>query len=95
MSFIERLRATRQTIAPPDGWVDVLRTIKGQTGYYDGVERVSTEAIFEKLGVPPVKRTPAAAKRLRAIMTQLGWCPVRSRHVTSRGRAARVRGYAR
>jgi hypothetical protein len=28
-------------------------------------------------------------------MVDLGWTPVRSRHVTSRGRAARVRGYAR
>jgi hypothetical protein len=42
-----------------------------------------------------LQRTPEAAKQLKGVMVELGWTPVRSRHVTSRGRAARVRGYAR
>jgi hypothetical protein len=92
--FITRLRAIRSTIKPFDPWTDALRKIKGQVGH-DGVERISTGAIFEKLDLPPLKRTPEAAKRLRGLMVELGWTPVRSRHVTSRGRAARVRGYAR
>ena len=92
-SFVERLKAY-QTIQPSDPWINSLRNIRGQVGH-DGLERISTEAVFEKLEVPPIKRTPEAAKRLRGVMVELGWTPVRSRHVTSRGRAARVRGCAR
>lgn len=94
MSFIERLRTTRQTMAPSDPWTVLLRNIRGQIGH-DGVERIATDAIFETIDLPPFRRTPEAAKRLKLLMLDLGWTPVRSRHVTSRGRAARVRGYAR
>lgn len=93
MSFIERLRAAR-TAAPSHPWTSVLRNIRGYRGI-DGVERIATDAIFEKLDVPPLKRTPEAAKQLRGLMVELGWTPVRARFVTARGRAARVRGYAR
>lgn len=93
-SFIQRLRAIRSTIKPFDPWMESLRTIRGQIGH-DGVERIATDAIFEKLDLPPLKRTPEAAKRLKGLMVDLGWTPVRARAVTVRGRAARVRGYAR
>jgi hypothetical protein len=92
-SFVERLKAHR-TIKPSDPWTAALRKIRGQVGH-DGVERIATETVLEQLGVPPVKRTPEAAKRLRHLMVELGWTPVRARAVTARGRAARVRGYAR
>ena len=94
MSFVERLRATRQAIKPPHPWTTPLRNIRGQVGH-DGLERIATDAVFEHLDLPPLKRTPETAKRLKGLMVDLGWTPVRSRHVTSRGRAARVRGYAR
>lgn len=93
-SFVERLRVTRQTIKPLEPWTALVRTIRGQIGH-DGVVRLSTEAIFEHLNVPPLKRTPDAARRLRLVMLDLDWTPVRARCVTSRGRASRVRGYAR
>ena len=93
-SFVERLRATRQIIKPPHPWTAPLRNVRGQIGH-DGIERIATDAVFEQLDLPPLKRTPEAAKRLKSLMVDLGWTPVRSRHVTSRGRAARVRGYAR
>jgi hypothetical protein len=93
-SFLERLRANHQNTKPSDPWTSALRKIRGQKGH-DGLERIATDAVFEKLDLPPLKRTPEAAKRLRGLMVELGWTPVRSRHVTSRGRAARVRGYAR
>jgi hypothetical protein len=93
-SFIERLKTARQTKKLSDPWTTALRTIRGQIGH-DGVARIATDAVFEHLGLPPLKRTPEAAKRLKGLMVDLGWTPVRSRHVTSRGRAARVRGYAR
>ena len=94
MSFIESLQNARQNIEPSDPWTAPLRSIRGQIGH-DGVERISTEAIFDKLDIPPLRRTPEAAKRLRGLMIDLGWTPVRARAVTARGRAARVRGYAR
>jgi len=93
-SFVERLRVTRLATKPPDPWTAPLRNIRGQTGH-DGVERIATDTVFEQLDLPRLKRTPEAAKRLKLLMVDLGWTPVRSRCVTSRGRAARVRGYAR
>jgi hypothetical protein len=94
MSFVETLQSARKTIKPSDPWTAVLRNLRGQIGH-DAVERIATDAIFEKLEVPPIKRTPDAAKRLKGLMVMLGWTPVRARAVTARGRAARVRGYAR
>jgi hypothetical protein len=94
LSFLERLREARETIKPSDPWTARLRHVRGQIGH-DRVERIATDAVFEQVDLPPPKRTPEAAKRLKLLMVDLGWTPVRSRHVTSRGRAARVRGYAR
>ena len=94
MSFIERLHEARNTIIPSSPWLPVLRKIKGQRGI-DGLERIATEHIFERLDIPPVRRTPQAAKQVCQLMTGLGWSATRVRAVTSRGRAARVRGYAR
>jgi hypothetical protein len=92
-SFVERLK-TYRTTKPSDPWIEALRKINGEIGH-DRVERISTEKVFERLDVPRLQRTPEAAKRLRGLMVELGWTAVRSRHVTSRGRASRVRGYAR
>jgi hypothetical protein len=94
MSFIKDLQEARKTIKPSDPWTAPLRNVRGQIGH-DGVERIATDAVFEQLDLPRLKRTPEAAKRVKLLMVDLGWTPVRSRHVTSRGRAAQVRGYAR
>lgn len=93
-SFVERLRIMRETTAPSDPWTAPLRNIRGQIGH-DGVERIATDTVFEQLDLPRLKRTPEAAKRLRRLLVEIGWVPIRARHVMSRGRAARVRGYAR
>ena len=92
--FITRLRAARSAIKPSDPWADDLQKVRGQAGG-DGVSRIATEAIFDVLDLPPYQRTPEAGKRVKSIMLDLGWTPVRARHAISRGRAARVRGYAR
>ena len=83
MSFLEHLQVARQNIKPSDPWIAALRKIRGQIGH-DGVERIATDAVFEQLDLPPLKRTPEAAKRLRGLMVELGWTPVR-RHLTSHG----------
>jgi hypothetical protein len=94
-SFIEQLRAARaRTLKPSDPWTPALLTLKGNKGR-DGVEWITTDAVFEALEVPRLKRTPEAAKRLKCLMLELGWTPVRARAMTARGRASRVRGYAR
>ena len=95
MSFLQDLRTKREAVGPSDPWLPRLRKLKGRRGYYDRTERIGTAEAFEYLEVPPFRRTPAAAQRLRGLMVQLGWSPVRSRHTTSKGIAARVRGYAR
>ena len=93
-SFIERLREAKSKIEPFDPLTELLRSVKGSVGS-DRIERISSEAIFEALEVPPFKRTPEAAKQLKLSMSKLGWTAVRARFATSRGRAARIRGYAR
>jgi hypothetical protein len=95
MSFLQDLQTKRETIAHLDPWLPLLQELKGQSGYYDRTERIGTAQVFEYLAVPPFQRTAEAAKRLRGLMVRLGWTPVRSRHMTSKGIATRVRGYAR
>ena len=90
--FIERLRSARSAIKPSAPWTEALRKVRGQIGR-DGVYRIATDAVFDALNLPPFQRTPEPGKRIKTIMLELGWTPVRTRHVTSRGRAARVRGY--
>lgn len=46
------------------------------------------------LDVPPFARNARLAERVRGLMVRRGWIPVRSRHPTGKGHAARV-GYAR
>jgi hypothetical protein len=38
---------------------------------------IATDTVFEQLDLPRLKRTPEAAKRLRLLMVDLGWTPVR------------------
>ena len=94
MSFVERLYEARSIMTPSHPWIPILSILNGTIGH-DGVARIATDAIFEQLDLPPFKRTPEAAKQIKHIMLQLGWTPVRARSLTARGRAARVRGYAR
>src|SRR5882724_1569772 len=94
LSFVEQLQVARQSVKRSDPWTSTLKKIKGQVGH-DRVERIATDAVFEQIDLPPLMRTPEAAKWLKGLLEDLGWTSVRSRHVTSRGRAARVRGYAR
>ena len=63
----ERLQIARQTIKPSDPWISALRELRGQVGF-DRVDRIATEAIFEKQKVPIEKRTPEAVKGLRGLM---------------------------
>jgi hypothetical protein len=94
LSFMELLRAAKAEIKPFDPWEEQLSRLRGEVGS-DGVARISTEGVFDALDLPRFQRTAEAGKRVKTIMQTLGWTPMRARRVTSRGRAARVRGYAR
>lgn len=98
--FLEILRAAAaegRTTKPPNdpaGWATKLRNCRGQVGH-DGLERITTERLFDLLEAPRHHRTPEAAKKLKDVMLGLDWTAVRVSAPTARGRAARVRGYCR
>lgn len=101
MSFIERLREYRaraqqaEAIAGHgDPWHQPLQRLRGTIGD-DGVERVTTQRLFDLLEIPQGNRGAGACRRLARAMTQLGWSAVRVRGLTRGGYLEQVRGYAR
>lgn len=96
MTFIEKLRQSKNNLANcrEDPWRLRLERVKGKTGD-DGVERISTQTLFDLLEVPQRARTAAACRRLAAIMTELGWTRIKARGLTPGGFRDQVRGYAR
>jgi hypothetical protein len=61
----------------------------------DGVERVSTQTLFDTLDVPQRSRGAGAWRRLATLMRDLGWSPIKARGITPGGFKDQVRGYAR
>lgn len=95
MSFTQMLADRKASaLTPSNPWRPVLETLSGRIGS-DKIERIATEKAFDALGLLRHERTPDAAKQLKGLMVELGWTAVRTMDVTSRGRAFRVRGYAR
>jgi hypothetical protein len=54
----------------------------------DGVERISTQTLFDILEVPQRSHTAAACRRLAKLIREFGWSPIKAR-----GRKDQVRGY--
>jgi hypothetical protein len=96
MSFIGRLQQKREQIRAQGAnpWHVRLEGARGKLGD-DGVERVSTQTLFDFLEVPQRGRTAAAGRRLAKIMRELGWTAVKARGLTPGGFKDQVRGYAR
>jgi hypothetical protein len=97
MSWIELLRqkkAEAQAKEPGDPWRLPLERVRGKT-WDDGIERVSTQALFDILEVPQRRRNAGACRRLAKIMRELGWTPIKARGLTQGGFRDQVRGYAR
>ena len=61
----------------------------------DGIERITTQLLFDILEVPQRSRGPGACRRLAKLMAQLGWMAVRVRGLTRGGYLEQVRGYCR
>src|ERR1700757_3625715 len=75
-----------------DPWERKLRKLKGKVGH-DGIERVSTNDVFDALEVP-MRWRPSETVRLSRIMRQLGWTNIRARGLNPGSYRDRVRGYA-
>jgi hypothetical protein len=96
MSFLDELKQSRTQIParPTDPWRLRLERARGKVDY-DGIERVSTQALFDFLEVPQRTRTAGACRRLAQVMRDLGWTPVRVRDLTRGGYKEQVRGHCR
>ena len=93
MTWIETLRrakaeVTQQRVHP---WTLRLQRLRG-TVDHNGVERVTTQAVFDVLEVPQSARTPAACSTLARLMRDHGWSAVRVRGLTRGGFREQVRG---
>jgi hypothetical protein len=95
LSFLEKLRqAETRIVSPNDPWQLRLQRVRGTIGD-DGIERISTQALFDHLEVLQRSRGAGASRRLAKIMRDLGWTPVRVRDMTRGGYLEQVRGYCR
>ena len=94
-SWLDRLKeAQPEQTAREDPWKLRLDRMRGKIDY-DGLERVTTQSLFDVLEVPQRGRTAGTCRRLAAVMTELGWTAVRVRGLTRGGYREQVRGYAR
>jgi hypothetical protein len=75
-------------------WRLRLERVRGKIDY-DGVERISTQNVFDYLEIPQKAPTAAACRRLAKIMRELGWTSIKARGMTQSGFRDQVRGYAR
>jgi hypothetical protein len=96
MSLIGRLRAADAELAArnADPWFIRLERARGKLGE-DGIERISTQTLFDYLEVRQPNRGAGACRRLASVMRELGWTAVRVRDLTRGGYLENVRGYCR
>ena len=96
MSFLDRLHELQAKLAAQDAdpWRLPLERLHGQIGD-DGVERITTQLLFDILEVPQRSRGASACRRLAKLMAELGWMAVRVRGLTRGGYLEQVRGYCR
>src|SRR6266480_5174271 len=95
MSLLGKLRTASLTVEQPaDLWLAPLQRVRGKVEF-DGLERVSTQALLDMLEVPQRSRTAGTYRRLAKLMVELGWTAVRVRDLTRGGYTEQVRGYVR
>jgi hypothetical protein len=95
VALLEKLRiaaiAAEQAVDP---WLAPLQRVRGKLGD-DGIERISTQTLFDYLEVRQPNRGAGACRRLASAMRELGWSPVRVRGLTRGAYLENVRGYCR
>ncbi len=96
VTFIEKLRQEVAKAAALNGdpWRLRPERVRGKIGD-DGIERITTQLLFDILEVPQRSRGAGACRRLAKLMAELGWMAVRVRGLTRGGYLEQVRGYCR
>jgi hypothetical protein len=96
MSWLGKFKQAQAEIASRniDPWRLPLERVRGKIDF-DGVERLTTQTVFDILEIPQRSRGAGACRRLAKLMTQLGWTAVRVRGLTRGGYLEQVRGYCR
>lgn len=96
LPWVERLRRARShaLARSADPWLLRLERVRGEVGC-DGIERISTQAIFDHLEVPQRSRNAGACRQLAKLMRELGWTSMKTRSLAQSGFRDQVRGYAR
>jgi hypothetical protein len=97
MSFLDKLKNAQAEIAAQSTdhpWKLRLQRVQGKLDY-DGLERVSTQALLDILEVPQDRRTAGTYRLLSRLMVELSWMPVRVRDFTRNGYKEQVRGFCR
>jgi hypothetical protein len=96
MSWLGKLEQARAEMASRniDSWRLPLERLHGTIGN-DGIERVTTQTLFDILEISQRSRGAGACRRLAKLMSELGWTAVRVRGLTRGGYLEQVRGYCR
>jgi hypothetical protein len=96
LSWMAKLTKAEAEIAARDAdhWRLPLERLHGKIGD-DGIERITTQAVFDILEIPQRNRGTGACHRLAKLMAELGWTAVRVRGLTRGGYREQVRGYCR
>jgi hypothetical protein len=93
MSWVGKMYA-EMAARNADPWRLRLERLRGKIGD-DGIERITTQTVFDILEIPQRNRSASACRRLAKLITELGWTAVRVRGLTRGGYLEQVRGYAR
>jgi hypothetical protein len=95
-SLMARMEQAQAELAAQrdDPWRFRLERLRGRLDP-DGVERVTTQDVFDVLEVAQRDRTTSACRRLAGVMRDLGWTALRVRGLTRGGYLEQVRGYCR
>jgi hypothetical protein len=96
MSWLDKLEKAKVEMAARnvDPWQLPLERVRGKIDY-DGLERVSSQALLDMLEVPQRNRLAGTYRRLAKLMVELGWTPVRVRDFNCRGYKEQIRGFCR
>jgi len=96
MSFLQKLKTAKAEMPGryADSWRLPLERFHGKVAD-DGIERITTQLLFDILEVPQHSRGAGACRRLAKLMSELGWTAVRVRGLTRGGYLEQVRGYCR
>jgi hypothetical protein len=96
MSWLGKLEEAKNELRAQDvdPWRLRLERLRGKIGD-DGVERVATQAVLDFLEIAQRNRGAGACRRLKRLMCELGWRPIKARGLNQRGLLEQIRGFAR